>query len=385
MILSIAIYLPAFRLILEMGQRYAPEASRLDLGVILDGISRFSFWPLWRAYVVQMEPLGAALLPLIVIAPILAVKSWKKDFLVFATAFLLPMACLLHIVIFRAKTGNVFRPPYAIYISPLALILAAFAYQKIADRIHIMGRGRILRGILVASAGLAIIIAGHRAFAFKSVQKKTDWRALCHYLESSFDTRQVLIFDSLKPYNEWEPTFYGFGRYYNGQSPCLSVEKMPSFAHLMAEDAFHEPVFILFYPRNYSLTPYSKYAIAQTTVPPFDDRGIKEDHLLTVTNFTGFCVIRIKNTLGNVAEDTLRIMESLIATLPSDSSTVELHLGAASLAGALGLATLEDHLAKAEELTPRQDLARVRAICEWSRSNLKPRSPSAEKSSEDKF
>ena len=371
LILSVTLYMPSFRLILETGQRYAPDASRLDLGVILDGVSKFSFWPLWRAYIVQMEPLGLALLPLLVIAPILAVKSWKTDFLVFLTALLLPMACVLHLVVFEAKTAWTFRPPYPIYILPLALILTAFTFQRILDLIRPMKKGTILRGVLLVAVGLTIFAVGQRAFALKSVKKKTDWRGLTDYLERSPDDKQALIFDSLKPYGKWEPTFYGFGRYYDGQSLCLSVGSMPPAAQLMAEDTSREPVFILFCPGDYFLTPYSEYPIASPK-PPFDDRGIKQNHLLTITDFTGFRVIRLNKTSGILGNDALQIIESLIPTVPSDSSTVELHLAAASLAGALGLQTAEDHLAKAELLAPGQALPRVRAICEWIRSDSKP-------------
>lgn len=363
LILSITIYLPALRLILEMGMRYAPEAPRLDLWAILEGISKFSFGPIWRAYIIQMEPLGWALLPLIVLGPVFAVKSWKKNFLIFATTFLLPIACVVHLVLFRAKTANLFLPRYPIYIFPLTLILVAFTCQRLMNLLRSMKRAAMLRGVLLIAVGLAIIVVGHRALVFKSVRKKTDWRALCHYLESSFGTEHVLIFDSLKPYNEWEPTFYGFGRYYKGRSPCLSVEKMPFFAHMMAEDTYHKPIFILYYPRDVFLTPYSEYPISTSSLPPFDGKGIKRDPSMTVTDFTGFSVIQTKKASKNLAKDTLRIMESLIATLPSDSSTVELHLAAASLAGALGLQGAEKHLAKAEALVPRPDAARVRAIC----------------------
>ena len=375
LILSITIYLPAFKLVLEMGEHYVPEASRLNLEIILNGISKFSFLPLWKAYIVQMEPLGPALFPLVVIAPILAVKSWKNDFLIFVTTFLLPMACLLHFVIFRAKTGNSFRPPYPIYISPLALILAAFTCQKILDFIRGLRWARFLRVILLVAVGMAILVVGHRAFALKSVRKKTDWRSLAAYLESSFDVKQVLIFDSLSPYNKWEPTFYGFSRYYKGQTPCLSVDKIPSFVQMMRDDQFHEPIFILFHWRNYFLTPYSQYPIVPSPWPPFDDKEINKVPSLTVKNFTGFSVIRIRNTSGNVAKDTLRIIESLIATLPSDSSTIELHLAAASLARVLGLQRFEDHLAKAQFLAPGHVLPDVRAIGGAIRAAPKPEKP----------
>jgi len=65
-------------------------------------------------------------------------------------------------------------------------------------------------------------------------------------------------------------------------------------------------------------------------------------------------------------------VEKLIVVLPSDSSTVELHLAAASLAAALGLHSAEDHLAKAETLVPSQALPRVTAICEHIRHISKP-------------
>ena len=372
LILSCLIYLPVFALILELGGRYAPDASRLDFSVLANGARHFTLAPLWRAYLTQLEPSGLFMLPLVVGAILVAVAlpSERQYFLVKTSAFLLPAASFLHIFIFGAKTDLPFRPPYPTYVLPLVLLLASFATQEVIRRVKNARMLRALEPVILLLLGVSLLYTAHSAWAFKSVQKKSDWRGLIAYLESTMQTNHVLILHGLVPLGAWDPTCYGFGRYQKGRSydqkwwmraqakrSCtgISTLQIPGLAKAMTASS-EEPVLVLFYYHEYFLTPYSSYPIIpipSDVSPTFAFGKLESDSSLDVKSFVGFKVVKLHITSGNLAKDTTEIIGRLIQALPGkDPDVAGLHLAAAALRRVLGFPDYADYLDKAMELCP---------------------------------
>jgi hypothetical protein len=191
--------------------------------------------------------------------------------------------------------------------------------------------------------------------------RKTDWRRVSDFLTKSFDDRHVIIFDSLSHYGAWEPTLYGFPRYYRGHSPLESMPRLPLLSHKLSERTL-EPVLVLFQWREYYLTPQSPYpimSVPRADMKAIDYQRICRDPLLICNEFTGFSIFQLKEPSGNLARDSYTIIERLLLEIPKGSWLVELHLAAASLARAIQLDGWEDHLKQAEKLTSTRHLLQV--------------------------
>lgn len=375
LMLALLIYYPYFRVILAQGGRYTTDTSiGFDIQSLWTGTIKLDFTPIWRAFVVQSEPLGIPILILLLFFPLLAWKNklFRNNLLLIYCTILLPGATFLNIFIFQIKTKSPFRPPYAIYLLPLALILAAAAFQALWNQVNRIRASRMIRLILLLLTAFFILRTANATMAFKTMRKKTDWRGTANFLSSSFGRRYLLIFDSLSHYGDWEPSFYGFPRYYRGKSSLVTVKLLP-FVSSRLFNAALEPVLVLFQWRAYYLTPYSQYPIVLSGNPmikPAEYHKIAQDPQLKVTEFTGFSVIQLKNNTNNLEQDTYTIITRLLLHLPPDSSLVELHLAAARLARDLGFSGWQKHLARAESLTTAKNLATVKKIEGYLRQNI---------------
>lgn len=119
--IAIGLYLPIFFILVQTSRRYAPHLSKADPAIYLTHLLNFSFFPLWRAYVTQLEPIGLLLLPFVLAAIVLAIKRRGEPgfFLPKIVAATLPCAAVLHLFAYGANTESPFRPPYPMYILPL--------------------------------------------------------------------------------------------------------------------------------------------------------------------------------------------------------------------------------------------------------------------------
>ncbi len=375
LMLALLIYYPYFMTILSQGGRYISDTSvSFNIQSLWTGIIKLNFTPIWRAFIVQSEPLGIPILILILFFPLLAWKHklFHNNLLLIYCTILLPSATLLNIFIFQIKTKSPFRPPYAIYLLPLALILAAVAFQDLWNLANRIRASRMIRLILLLLAAFFILRTANATMAFKTMRRKTDWRGVASFLSSSFDSRYLLIFDSLSRYGDWEPSFYGFPRYYRGKSSEATMRQLPFVSSRLFKAAL-EPVLILFQWRAYYLTPYSQYPLVLSgnpTITPAEYHKIAQDPQLKVTEFTGFSVIQLKNNTNNLEQDIYTIITRLLLHLPPDSSQVELHLAAARLARDLGFPDWQKQLVLAESLTPAKNLATVKKIEGYLRRNV---------------
>jgi hypothetical protein len=194
------------------------------------------------------------------------------------------------------------------------------------------------------------------------MKRKSDWRGIAAFLTQNYDSRNILIFESFSHYGSWEPTFYGFPRYYRGRSPVVSIGRIPSHAHQMAA-LTHNPILIIFQWRDYYLTPHSAYPILSVPNPDMrsiDYSKICQDPFLRCTEFTGFSLIQLREKSNNLARDTYSVIERLLLHLPEGSWKVELHLAAAALARDINLNQSQNHLLEAESMTQGKMLQKVR-------------------------
>jgi hypothetical protein len=189
------------------------------------------------------------------------------------------------------------------------------------------------------------------------------------HLANTYDARHVLIFESFSHYSLWEPTFYGFPRYYRGQSILDSIERIPYHAKQMTS-LEHNPIFIVFQWREYYLTPHSPYSILPVPNPDMrsiDYKKICRDPLLDCEEFTGFTIIRLKENTGNLALDAYGIIKRLLLHLPKGSWKVELHLAAAALARAVNIDKWKHHLKQGEAMTNGHQLQKFKEMAAFIR------------------
>jgi 4-amino-4-deoxy-L-arabinose transferase-like glycosyltransferase len=364
LVLATVAYIPSLRFVLAKSDRYVSDTSMgLHLGNFLAAVIKFDLWPMWRAYVVQSEPLTYSLLLLVGLAPFFAWRlgPGRKKVIGLLTVLLLPLAGLLNMFFFQAKSSMPFRPAYASYILPLVFILGAITFQGLWTLVAKIKYVRAVRAGLMALALIFFLQTAQAAMAYKSMPRKTDWRRVSDFLTKSFDDRHVIIFDSLSHYGAWEPTLYGFPRYYRGHSPLESMPRLPLLSHKLSERTL-EPVLVLFQWREYYLTPQSPYpimSVPRADMKAIDYQRICRDPLLICNEFTGFSIFQLKEPSGNLARDSYTIIERLLLEIPKGSWLVELHLAAASLARAIQLDGWEDHLKQAEKLTSTRHLLQV--------------------------
>jgi mannosyltransferase len=367
LVCSIGLYIPCFKIVLSQSGRYVIENS---MGFMIDKVTAaflsFDFSQMWQAFVVQTEPIT---LPLLILTGCSYYFVWKsnprdKNTIFQICTILLPAASILNLLVYQAKATLPFRPAYASYLVPLSLVLAAVSFQGLWDLTKATGYGKGKRAILLALAAVFLYQTGAAAIESKSIQRKPDWRGVSRHLSESFGPEHFLIFDSLSSYGKWEPTFYGFPRYYDGRSPLLSVARIPLVAKKMAQRS-HQPVFILFHWLDYYLTSHSRYpilSVPESKMAKIDYDMLCHDPHLECTRFTGFTVVTVKETSGNLAKDTYTIVRSLCPQLPQDARLVELYLAAAGLGRFLGHQDWKDHLRQAESLAGAKNLGKIREI-----------------------
>lgn len=368
---ALLVCLPLLKQIIKMGERFAPGTTKPVTAILAAGFSRFSLRPLWEAYLTQAEPVGLILLPLVLISPLLLLMTrWRRNFLFFTVCLLLPVAAMLDCFIFPAMSGWVFRPAYPLYLLPLCLLLGAVVFSELWKRANIpAASGYWLRGILVFTAIAALLWTVHSAIVFKNTPKHEDWRGLTRYLAGSAGPGQLLIFDAVTPYGNWEPGSFGFPRYYQGKSVIFPLSMIPQAAGVMTK-AKLEPIAVLFVYRDIKLTPDSPYPVMPSfTDYKIDITPVSRDPRLTTQAFTSFLTVRLKSPTGNSAVDTLTLFRLILGRLPDDSSTVDIRLAIASLAKALGDDKLaEDNLTLAVKLAPPGHKAAVARIADAVRS-----------------
>jgi len=291
MILAFLIYFPNFKFILEGGKRYLVDTS-YGFNSLLSGFNNFNVLPAWKSFAAQTEPLTIPLLMLMIFSPYFVFKldSGVKRSLGLVCLILLPTAVMIGLFIFQAKSNMPFRPPYAFYILPLTLILSAISFKGLWEVSKKYRYKKTFLFLLISMGVFFMLDTAYSAISYKRFDRKTDWKGVSKYLTTTFGDRHILVFDSRSPYDTWEPTFYGFPRYYHGHSGMLAIRQIP-FAVKELSHLQHEPIIVLFQWRKLFLTPLSRYPIVSCHFP-INYEGVSQDPLLEVKEFTGFSVVR---------------------------------------------------------------------------------------------
>jgi 4-amino-4-deoxy-L-arabinose transferase-like glycosyltransferase len=374
--LALTIYLPTFRTLLSYGDTYlAEKPNLLSLGPLLKGIEDFTLEPVILSFVFQTEPLTYPLIALLLLSPFTAwkMRRWPSHEVFVFCALLLPGISLLHLFIFQAYTDMPFKPQYSFYLLPLTLILSSVAFQGLWTLAGSLAKGRGPKAALIVAAALMVLWAADSTYSFKAFKKKEDWKGLCRYLAERYGPEQILLFDTLVPYGTWEGNFYGFRRYYHGNSRRLVVAQIPSFCDEMVR-MDKEPVLILYHRAELCLTARSLYC---RCLPPaarpeyFTFRPGGADDRISVTSFTGFQVVSLKKKGEERARDTYILLSASLLRLPGDSSITDLHLASAGLARVLGLPDWESHLISAEAAATDEQRSKMSGITKRVR-DLRP-------------
>ena len=367
--LAILLYLPSLKIILVKSKRLVPDTSiGLNVDSIISTLTKFDLIPIWQAYVVQSDPITYPLLFLVGASPFFGkyLDLRRKNSIFFLTTLLLPMASIFNLIIFQSKSNMPFRPSYVSYLLPLTFILGAISIQGLWALTAKSRDARFAHAIILALASLFFVHTVIATIDYKKIKRKSDWGGVSTFLTKNYNTSHLLIFDSFSHYGSWEPTFYGFPRYYHGHSPLTSVRQIPFEAPKMGASSLI-PIFILFQWREYYLTnqsPYPILSVPSAEMTSIDYKQICRDPGLSCTQFTGFSLIQLRETTNNLARDIYSIIDKLLLHAPVGSWNVELHLAAAALARVVQLDQWHDHLIKAEGLVADEDLRKVKDISE---------------------
>lgn len=368
-ILAILFYLPSLKIILVKSKRLVPDASiGLNVDSIISAFTKFDLMPIWQAYVVQSDPVTYPLLFLVSLSPLFGwyLGLHRKNTIWVLTTFLLPMASILNLIIFQSKSNMPFRPSYLSYLLPLAFILGAISIQGLWTLTSKNRDARLAHAFILALAAIFSVQTVMAAIDYKKIRRKSDWRGVSRFLTDNYNTPHLLIFDSFSHYGSWEPTFFGFPRYYRGHSPLTSIKQIPFQAPKMVASSLI-PILILFQWREYYLTYQSPYPILSVPNPgmtSIDYKQICRDPGFNCTQFTGFSLIQLQENTNNLARDTHEIIEKLLLHSPDGSWNVELYLAAAALARVVQRDHWPDHLNKAEGMVLDQNLQKVKDVGE---------------------
>ena len=248
LLIAFLIYLPVLMNILEAGQGYLDRESQ---GGVLQRLQTLSFLPLWQAYAAQFEPFEFIVLPLALVGGYFSFSSrlvQEKPQLQFYTCLLVGVA-ILNFMVFSLKSSSPFRPPYAFYIMPLALLLAAQGVETLRVLLKQRFSFKQLRFVFTAAVIVFLGFALTVLVDFKNHANKTDWRGLSEYSRSNFSESDVVIFDSLSKSHSWKPYFYGMYRYPAGNTNLLRSKDLASGAPGWRE-LMRRPVLVLFYYRD---------------------------------------------------------------------------------------------------------------------------------------
>ncbi len=328
--------------------------------------SRFDPEVIWMSFAVQTEPLTVPLLLLLLSSlPLAYFTSRLRSDLFFKIMWaLLPLTLFLHLLVFYINAAAPFRPPYAWYLLPISLLLAASAINDARLVTSKVLKRQTLTIVLSTGLLAMLLVTVGATLNFKRQQIKPDWRAVAEHLRTHFDRSHFLLFDSLADYSHWEPTFYGFERYPHGDAGGLGIDRIPDWAPLLMTRT-HEPIFIIYEYVKYTLTSRSRYPIFFLPVKEhrdFDYGTLADGQTVTINRFNGFTVLRLSRPTGKLGGDLYTLISQTIAKLPASSALVELHLAAGALAQALAMPTYHAHLRAAERFTPNRGIQRVRAI-----------------------
>ncbi|HIF02869.1 MAG TPA: hypothetical protein EYQ84_06045 [Nitrospinaceae bacterium] len=340
LLVSLLLYSPFLIEILQAGQRFLNEKQTHDIAFFISRLSEFSFSDIIQAWFVQFEPFATLFLVLYGLSLIFIINEKNdedKYVLVRLLTALLPLSFFIHYTVFRIHTSLAFRPPYPIYLLPLVLLLTSYSLEKIRLLLSYYRQKNITKLITIVASILIMYISVITLTDFKSIRKKSNWRDVGKYLSEQYSTESVIVFSTLEPSKHWHPTFYGFDRYYYGQSEKTAMsENLAKVKHILEKSTIR-PILMIFHYRDYFLTSHSRYPfITGIRRSPFEWQLSKWPEALDLKTFTGFSLITFNDKNPDISRintvDQIHYMiDSILPVAPQDSALVEWHLTASFL------------------------------------------------------
>ena len=376
---AFSVYLPTFLIILESGQRYTDNKTVFSLQSLLSNLGDVSYSTLWRVYEAQLEPVSYVSLFAVISSAILVFyeKDKSAGALIKGILVLLPLVFVFNLVVFDLKTNMPFRPPYAIYILPLSLILFAYCLERcwcFKSNIIIF---RYKKPCLILSGIIFIIYLSLSVLDFKTLPKKTNWRGLTEFVTTHYDDKQILLFESLSTVDSWKPIFYGLNRYPLYDKNTFSIKRLITSAQ-EASQFEHEPILILFHYRNYKLTRNSTYAIIEKPegTPDADMAVLLSNKNIDVKQLTGFSIISLKSTRGHFLVDSLALLKEVLVSLPQDATLVDLYLAAAAISAVCDDSEnrYQQYILSARNVANKQDISYIDSYANIITSQMQQRS-----------
>ena len=358
LLVSLLLYLPFFLEVLHTGQRFLNEKQTHDIAYFISRLSEFSFNDILQAWFVQLEPFAALFLVLYGLSLIFIINEKNdegKYVLVQLLTALLPLSFFIHYTVFRFHTSLPFRPPYAIYLLPLVLLLASYSLEKIRLLLSHYCQNNISKLITIIASILILYITVITLTDFKSIRKKSNWRDVGKYLSEQYRAESLIVFSTLEPSKHWHPTFFGFDRYYYGQSEKTAISHLNKVKHILDKSTYR-PILMIFHYRDYFLTSNSRYPfITGIRRSPFEWQLSKWPEDLDLKTFTGFSLITFNDKNPDISHvntvDQIHYMiDSILPAAPQDSALVELHITASSLTPKKYIPHKQYHIKEAKKM-----------------------------------
>ena len=334
---ALPFYLPYLLNILSQERRYL----RGNVGIVEN-------WPVYEipaAWEAQLEPLGIPHLLLLIIAVIyIALNLKKTGSLSLVSLLLLCGATVLHFVIFTMMTDYPFRPPYSIYIYPLALILGgvgagiviAFLEQRILQK-------QVLIASVTCLALTAIVPTLLSLTNFKNQRIKTDWRSLSYYINQLSDDNDLFISNTLSNSKHWDPGFFGSIRYAVAKNKRLVKLKDLTMDPSKILGKSLKPILVIFHYRGYYLTQASTVPVMPTPsrTAPIEIEDIKIHPDLQVIKLKSLSIISMKQDFHDTHKELHALIDHFIDSNIEGPYLNSLHLAAAALS--VGSEHSKDH------------------------------------------
>lgn len=325
---ALGAYFPILLNLLKTSARYTSHNGMLE--TLLHGIKQFTLLPGYEAFIVQHEPLGYLFLPLVLIAcfvQLFVFKQFKKFDIFWLCSYLLVTALLFDLFVFIAKANfpkMPFRPPYPIYLQPLSLILMGFVFHVITTKFN-------NKKISLIFSFLVIFIMVFSAYQSKSISHKTDWKGAAEYVKAFRNQQNIVIFETLSIRDSWKPYGWGFQRYDLG-IPGINITSIIENPSALAGMHFN-PVFILFYYRDYKLLQGSRYVFIPNSggYNQISADDIVSNDLLKVTHFTGLVVVELQKYSNDSIKDIYDLINGITYQLPQNNTLIDMLLLASEL------------------------------------------------------
>jgi hypothetical protein len=357
--LAFIIYIPIFLKILESGQRYTDKSTVLSMQSVLSKLGDTPFFTLWRVYEAQLEPITYIVLFAVISSFVLVFydKAKSNNTLIKSILVLLPSVFIFNLVVFHFKTSMPFRPPYALYVLPLTLILFAYFLDRCWCFKTELFTGRYIKPCLISSGVIFIIYMSQSVLDFKTLPKKSDWRGLTKYITTNYNDEQIFLFDSLSTADSWKPIFYGLNRYPLYDKNTFPIKRLINSVS-EASQFKHEPILILFHYRDYKLTRNSRYAIIEKHegTPDADMTALLSNKNVDVKQLTGFSIISLKNRKGHFLVDSFILLKEVLLSLPQNATLVDLYLAAASISAVCDDNEYQQYIHSARNVANKQDI-----------------------------